>query len=171
MTAFSIRQATISDAEGIARVRVNTWRSAYKGIVSAEMLDWLSVDRDAARWRENLSSPQSVFVYVAEAESQIVGFATGGAERSGDPDYTSEVYAIYILPQFQGQGIGRALMEAGRQWLVGQSFTNMLFWVLKDNLAARAFYAALGGKLVSEKTIEIGPQTLAEVGYGFSLKE
>ncbi len=171
MTTFTIRQAILSDAESIARVRVDTWRSVYKGIVSAELLDRLSVDRDAARWRENLSSPQPVFVYVAEVENQVVGFATGGAERSSDPDYGGEVYAIYILPQFQGQGIGRALIDAGRLWLLGRGFTNMLIWVLKDNLAARAFYVAQGGQEVREKPVEIGPQTLPEIGYGFTLTQ
>ena len=169
MKPFTLREAALSDAEGIARVRVDTWRSAYKGIVSAETLDNLSVERDAARWRENLSSSRPVFVYVAVVENQVVGFAIGGAERNGDPDYAGELYAIYILPQFQGQGIGQALMKAGRQWLIGHGFANMLIWVLKDNQAARAFYIAQGGRLAREKPVEIGSQTLSEVGYGFTL--
>ena len=169
MTIFTVRKAILSDSEGIARVRVDTWRAAYKGIVLDEILESLSVERDTARWQENFASSRSPFVFVAEVEGQVVGFACGGPERSRDPEYAGELYAIYILPECQGQGIGRALLDASRSWLRAHGFTSMLIWVLKENLPACGFYAALGGLPVRQKPVEIGPQTLVEVGYGFEL--
>ena len=167
MAEFTIRNAVVDDSEGIARVRVDTWRVAYKGILSDETLGNLSVEQDTARWQENFANQRPPFTFVAEAAGGVVGFACGGPERSRDPGYAGELYAIYILPQRQGQGIGKALMAASRRWLVVQGYTNMLIWVLKDNLPARAFYAAQGGRPVREKPVEIGPQTLVEVGYGY----
>ena len=169
MTIFTVRKAILSDAEGIARVRVDTWRAAYKGIVLDEILESLSVERDTARWQENFAGSRLPFTFVAEVEGQVVGFACGGPERSQDPQYAGELYAIYILPECQGQGIGRALLDASCKWLGEHGYSSMLIWVLKDNQPARAFYAALGGVVARQKPVEIGPQTLVEVGYGFEL--
>lgn len=50
-------------------------------------------------------------MYVAEADGRgVVGFISGGPERTGDPAYAGEVYAVYILGQYQRQGIGRQLV-------------------------------------------------------------
>ncbi len=48
-----IREATPDDIPGIARVHVDTWRTAYLGIVPAEHLAGLSYERSEARWREH----------------------------------------------------------------------------------------------------------------------
>jgi ribosomal protein S18 acetylase RimI-like enzyme len=50
------------------------------------------------------------FIYVIEDRAgQIVGFADGGQERTGDPVYKGELYAIYILDAYQRQGLGRRI--------------------------------------------------------------
>jgi Acetyltransferase (GNAT) family. len=50
-------------------------------------------------------------VYVAENKSgKIVGFAAGGRERMGKYMYQGELFAIYILEEYQRQGIGRQLL-------------------------------------------------------------
>ena len=51
--------------------------------------------------------------------------------------------------------------------LVADGFKSMVIWVLKDNLKARAFYEALGGVRISEKTITIGGAELIDVAYGW----
>ena len=51
--------------------------------------------------------------FVAEGGGGIVGFSCAGPERSGDPTYRGEVYAIYILRAFQDQGLGRQLFGPG----------------------------------------------------------
>ena len=34
-----VREATVADSAGIARVRIETWRAAYRGLVPQEALD------------------------------------------------------------------------------------------------------------------------------------
>ena len=46
-----IRQATLVDAQEIARVQVDTWRYAYKGIVPQHILYALDVGEQAMKWR------------------------------------------------------------------------------------------------------------------------
>ena len=96
----------------------------------------------------------------------VVGFADGGRERSGDPHYDGELYAIYLLQSAQRQGIGRQLVKAVAKEL-SSSFHAMLVWVLAQN-EARRFYEALGGVYLRETSVRIAGKELIEVGYGWS---
>jgi ribosomal protein S18 acetylase RimI-like enzyme len=163
-----IRPATAHDAAAIANVHVESWRTTYKGIVPDDFLAGLS---DAPReqiWRQVLINPGSPsFVYVAEGgRGQVVGFVSGGPERRGHPVYTGELYAIYLLAAYQGQGIGRQLVRSLTSRLRREGLTALLLWVLAEN-PSRIFYERLGGRPVEEKTVTIGGVPLVEVAYGW----
>lgn len=165
-----LREATHNDVPDIARVHIDTWRTTYRGIVPDEHLAKLSYERRANGWYQTLNhAPEAGnFTYIAEEESgEIVGFANGGVERTGDPVYKGELNAIYIRQKHQGQGIGRCLARSVVERLSRSDINSMLVWVLADNPACR-FYAALGGKTVCEKAIEIGGKRLIEVAYGWT---
>ena len=98
----------------------------------------------------------------------MVGFAAAGPERSGDPNYRGEIYAIYVSPSHQRRGCGRELMTAATRRLATAGFASMLLWVLEDNAAARAFYAMLGGVVLRRQPIQVGDAELTEVAYGWS---
>jgi GNAT superfamily N-acetyltransferase len=136
--------------------------------VPDEHLASLSYEARAKRWEETLSTTEGPgFVYVAQDDSgNVVGFATGGPERSGDPIYRGELYAIYLLPSHQRKGIGRHLVAIVVNRLMQMGFDSMLIWVLTQN-PSRKFYEALGGQPVREKEIVIGGATLTEVAYGW----
>ncbi|MBC7249283.1 MAG: GNAT family N-acetyltransferase [Anaerolineae bacterium] len=163
-----IREATVDDAARVARVRIDTWRNAYAGIIPAEYLANLSYEEDAQRLRERLKNigPER-FLLVAEIQGEVVGFASGGPERSGDEVYKGEIYALYVLPAYQRRGIGRKLVGASARRLLQAGIGNLLVWVLSAN-PSRRFYETLGGQLVREREIEIGGVLLQEVGYGWS---
>lgn len=161
-----IRPATPSDAAGIARVHVESWRTTYASIIAEEVLQALSAERREPMWRRIISQAEG-FMFVAEEDGEIVGFVHGADEREGNLDYTGEVTAIYLLKQAQGRGLGQGLMQAAAREPSRRGHLSMLLWVLKDNTPARRFYEALGGQCLREKTIEIGAQTLIEVAYGW----
>jgi ribosomal protein S18 acetylase RimI-like enzyme len=165
---MNIREATVADAAGIARVHVDSWRATYRGIVPSDHLASLSYEEREARWASILSNPEpGSVVYVATDETgQVEGFAAGGRQRGSDPTYAGELYAIYLLEAYQRQGIGRRLAVAVAERLARSGLSSMLVWVLADN-PARTFYAALGGQEVAQQPIEIGGATLSEVAYGW----
>ena len=107
-------------------------------------------------------------VYVAESESgKIVGFSTGGKERSGKyNDFTGELYAIYILEEYQGQGIGRKLIKPVIEDLIESDISSMLVLVLEQN-NSRYFYEAIGGKPIDLLEVVIAGQKLKELVYGW----
>src|SRR5439155_1617602 len=104
--SVSVRQATEDDAETIERVRYETWQATYRGLMPDALLDRMTPNVGARRERLRAQPPDHS-CFVAEAGGAVVGFAFGGPERAKDPDYRGEVYAIYVLPAFQGRGRGR----------------------------------------------------------------
>jgi len=167
--AYSIRSAEVEDADAIARVHVTSWRETYRGLMPDDVLDSLSIERRSEQWKNTLADPTDAYhhMFVAEAKRGIVGFANFGKERENDEIYRGELFAIYILREFQGRGLGRDLVEEVANGLLELGVLSMLVWVLSDN-PARKFYERLGGVYLREKTITIGNVNLPETAYGWS---
>lgn len=161
-----IRAATLSDAPAIARVHVSSWRSTYAGQLPGDFLASLSEVNYADRWKRVITDGSSK-VYVAEDDAGVVGFASGGHERAGEPGYEGELYAIYVLDAAQGRGFGRELVRSSVGGLREMGLSDMIIWVLRDNRHAREFYERLGGVYVREQPITIGSATVQEVSYGW----
>jgi Acetyltransferase (GNAT) family len=70
-----------------------------------------------------------VSVFVAEIEGKIIGFAGGGPSREPLAAYDAELYTIYLLEEIQGRGIGKDLLSAVAEALVGKDHTRTLLWV------------------------------------------
>lgn len=97
-----IREAKIGDASEIACVHVRSWQTTYANIFPEEYLKRLNVSMREKWWVRVLSGEEGEHgVFVAEENSShIVGFASCGKERALQrPDYTGELYAIYILQE------------------------------------------------------------------------
>ena len=163
-----IRQATLEDAAGIAKVHVDTWRTTYRGIVPEEFLANMSYQESEKRWAARLNDSEGkTCIYVAEDEvGHIVGFVSGGPDRDNDPVYKGELYAIYILQAHHGKGIGHRLTLALVEGLLQMGLDSMILWVFSVN-PARRFYEALGGQLVKTNQFEINGVIIDEVAYAW----
>lgn len=169
MENFVIRHAIIDDAAGIARVRAESWRAAYRGIVPDSYLDSIDVDEWAERQRRNMEEqPDNLVSLVAETQGLIAGWAASGPNRDPSLDYAGELYTIYLLPEYQRRGIGSALIASSARWLVSQGMDSMILWVLEENHPARSFYEALGGQLCGSRQTQIAGPWLPEVAYGWT---
>jgi len=164
-----VRVATAADALAIARVNVETWRSAYRGIVAAEHLAALSVDRAADRWRECFEDEpeQRPLILVADDMGDVVGFVCGGETRQPTYPFDAEMYALYVEPRRQGEGLGRRLVSAFVTEPATRGFRGLLVGVLDRNAPGRRFYESIGGQHVGDHSLEIGGQSHAEVFYGW----
>lgn len=163
MTA--IRPAKPGDADSIARVHVAAWRTTYRGILADSYLDSLSVEERAAGWRGLLVNPDQ-FTLVAEVEGEVVGFANGGPERSGHYGFEGQLYALYLLSEFRGRGIGRKLFRHTATTSLDRETDGMLVFCLEQN-PYRRFYERMGGEFVCRRTIRIGGRSFDEVAYGW----
>ncbi len=160
-----IREARAEDARAIAQVHVESWRTTYRGLMPEEVLARLSVEDRENAWIGILRD-RTKFTYVAESERSVVGFANGGPERTKDPEYSGEIYAVYLLEEHQRRGIGRTLVHALAERLVREGLSSILVWVLTENPACR-FYEALGGAFVRNRKRRVGGVDLDHVAYGW----
>jgi ribosomal protein S18 acetylase RimI-like enzyme len=164
-----VRRATPADAGQIAQVHVLAWQETYRGILPAEFLSSLSVERREAMWVAQLGDPALAGgIFVAErGGGEVVGFSSAGPARTQGLGFEGELYAIYLLAAYQGRGLGRALFEAGASSIHEVGLRSMMLWVLKEN-PTRGFYEHLGGKVFGEQPLEIGAKQYVEVGYGWA---
>jgi ribosomal protein S18 acetylase RimI-like enzyme len=162
---MKIRKAVITDAKAIAKVQVDTWTTTYRNIVPEDYLKQMSYDDREEMWKTILSSGSA---YVAENENEeIIGFSSGGKERSGDYDgYQGEIYAIYILEEYQRNGIGKQLIKPIVKDLKAQNIFSMIVFVLEDN-PSKSFYESLGGEKIDCVKTVIAGKTLNELVYGW----
>lgn len=162
---MNIRKAILEDAKAIAKVHVDSWRTTYANIFPVDFLNNLSYESREQLWVESI--PNGI-VYVAEdSDGEIVGFVSGGKERSGNyVGYDGELYAIYILKEFQGKGIGKDLVKPLVAELQQIGLISMLVLVLEDNPSC-IFYESLGGKKLDSIDVEIAGKKIKEAVYGW----
>ncbi len=145
-SSFRIRQAVLTDAAALAGVHVRAWREAYTGRMPQELLDGLSVPDRTASWQRILQSEAESDApwrsWLAEDDDRrVVGFVSIGPSRDDDADITehTELYALYVLSDAYGTGVGQALLDVTSALSRPTSL-----WVLDDNPRAQAFYRRNG---------------------------
>lgn len=144
------KMETEAEMVGKAYVHYRSWQEAYKGLVDQSYLDALTLDKCmdiARRYPDN--------VLVALDEDNVVGFVAYGGYRNADLPLAGEVFAIYVLSDYFGKGVGLALMHAALDQL--GDYPQVAVWVLKDNARTIAFYRKCGFAFDgTEQTITLG---------------
>lgn len=160
--AYEIRPATPEDVEAAEYVRVMTWKDAYRGIMPDAFLDDLQVDdEEVARrrgWLVAALDQGRTSTYVGLVDGRIVGFVNVG--RSLDPGIEGgKIYAIYVLPEAQGNGLGQGLMQAAVDRLRADGHSEIGLWVATDNARSRQFYERFGlqpsGRVIMDEDLAV----------------
>jgi acyl dehydratase/GNAT superfamily N-acetyltransferase len=139
---IAIRDAGRADAAAIAGVHVRSWQAAYRGMIADEILDGLSIEARASRWRERLApGGASLFTLVAESDGVVRGFCN--AARL-DPDADATIGALYLEPGHLRRGIGTALLGTALERLHARGLDDVVVWALEENRRGRAFYERFG---------------------------
>lgn len=165
----AIRPATPADAPDIARIHVEAWRTAYRGIIPAAYLESLSIEKRSQGWAKNLGENRDA-VLVAEIGGTAVGWISFGPcrDEADAESKQAEIYAIYLDPAHRRTGLGRALMAEAERTLTTKAtnVTHLSLWVLARNEPARRFYGRLGFSAGQCEKIElIGGESFTELRY------
>jgi GNAT superfamily N-acetyltransferase len=139
-----IRPATLNDAISIASLHIDSWRFAYKNILTKKFLaDGIESDRKNL-WLQRFKTPrENQQVFIAEEQHQPIGFAC--VFVNDHEEWGSLLDNIHVSRSSQGKGIGAALISHVAQWCKAQaSDSGIYLWVLQDNIAAQRFYHHLG---------------------------
>lgn len=165
-----VRPARPDDAAILARIYVAAWRDTYAGILPDSMLVGMSDVRHAAAWQQELATrDRHSDTLVAEDDDEVLGLVTVGPARrvSRSQLEGGEIYRLYVAPERQNEGIGKALLMASLDWLISREVDAVIVWVLAEN-PARFFYEAMGGTRLGEKSDTVGGTKVREVAYGWT---
>ena len=142
---IGVRPATRADLHGIARVHVVAWRESYERLVPAEAFEHYSIELRTTQWCATLSdADRSTLVH--EDNGAIAGFISGGPIKWTGLSTDSEVASLYLLDSVKRRGVGRALFTQYMGLLAGRGFISCGLWTLSNNVGARRFYEAMGGR-------------------------
>lgn len=169
---IQLRRATVADAEAIAAIRIEGWRTTYRGMIPDSYLNEMDMNENVLHWRTILQAlpvkEDSLCVYVAVSEDEIVGFVSAMKLPEAKLDKDGEINAIYIRPQWQRCGIGKRMLHKAARSLQAMGCTSCVIWVIDGNSQARNFYEELGGEILIEQDFSWDGLDLTEVGYGWS---
>ena len=129
------KMETDDEIKGKAYVHWKSWHESYSGIVDPAYLKKLTLEQCeqiAYQWPEN--------ILVAKDRIQVVGFLGCGENR--ELAECGEIFALYVLPEYQNKGIGSRLMQSGMEKL--KKYPERCLWVLEDNQNAIRFYKKFG---------------------------
>jgi ribosomal protein S18 acetylase RimI-like enzyme len=151
-----VRRATPTDASRIATIHVETWQSAYEGLIPSDYLDSLSIAKRTKKWQAKLDDAQDKTIYlVGLIDEKVLGWAS--LCKSRDEDVKSdrgEVGGIYVHPTAQKKGLGSLLMAEGVNILKQEGYAYATLWVLTSNALAREFYESRGWRVEGKTKID-----------------
>lgn len=150
----TIVQATTAHTDTIRDIAEKTWWPAYREILTAEQIRYML---DTIYSRDNihhqLQSGSQTYLLLIE-EGQVVGFAAF-SPREEDPDIY-KLHKLYCLPETQGKGYGRLLLEAVSKQ-VAKAGKHILELNVNRHNKAKSFYEKMGFSVAYEEDIPIGP--------------
>lgn len=138
---FFIRQACSEDVADIASIHVKSWHAAYVGLLPESYINNKnSLTEKIKMWQQLIVHP-NVNVWIAyDVRHHHLGFIGCFAENNN-----YEITTLYVLPDYQGLGIGSKLMKTSLQDILDATLNARFYlWVLKTNAAAIRFYKKLG---------------------------
>ncbi|AWC28427.1 N-acetyltransferase family protein [Bacillus cytotoxicus] len=152
---IKIRIARKEDIPSIAKVHVDSWRTTYSGLLPKEILENMTYRRREKQWenifKQNISKQ---YRYVAETtDGEIVGFIDGGGERTGNYSCDGELYAVYLIKEYQGYKIGQRLFQMMISEFIKYDIHSVLVWVVSNN-PSKLFYEKFEPERVDTKMIE-----------------
>ena len=130
---FVIRDMLPGEADQKGHVHYQTWLETYTGLIDEAFLANQTLEKCqtiARKWPDN--------TLIAELDGKMVGYCCYGKEDSG----AGHIFALYLLKEAQGIGLGRKLMNAAMDRL--SECCPITLGVLEGNQQAIGFYEHYG---------------------------
>ena len=152
-----VRRWTLDDLIVIQDVLWKTWVDSYSHFISEEDLKgYFSEHYDLDSLRSLYHNPLADG-FVGLEDDKIVGFMRTAREPEENRYYVS---SIYVLPQFQGHGIGRALMVRAAEEARGFKLDRLWVGVMVQNTQAGDWYKSMGYEIVRTEPFVMGKSTV-----------
>ena len=147
---YLIRRRIKDDCKNIAHVITVAWNETYKGIVPDWFLEELkNNENERAEKTYNEFDIENNNQFVLEVDKEVVGFVNFGVSHDEEYQNCGEIFALYIISKYKGNGFGRKLVEEAVKELKALGFNKMLIACFKGN-PSNEFYKHIGGVYVKD---------------------
>lgn len=165
---YIIRKNLLKDQEQMAKVKIDSWRTAYDKIIASKYLNEMDIHSLAQRYVSSFDEYKDL-VLVAVRGDEVLGYSCFNYYDKTSK-YDAELISLYVKGEELGRGIGSNLLIETAKELLENNSHNMIIWCLSDNWNAIRFYEGLGGVRVEEKDALIGDEYYKEYGFYFDLE-
>ena len=154
MTVPAIRPAEAGELETLLAIQREAAVAAFAHIFPQDLYPF---PNDGVRevWRKMLADPD-VEIHIAEIDSLPAGSV------SVDDEF---LRTLYVLPGFQGRGVGSALHDFALDRLGARGCRAARLWTLEENWDARRFYERRGWTLTDQTRVVPFPPSPIDVQY------
>lgn len=150
---ITLRLAVPADIPLIQEVAEVTWPVSYREIISPEQIRYmLDLMYSTEKIKASITDPNQAF-WLAEEDGKVLGFC--GIEHGYPEAGTTRIHKLYILPDTQGSGLGKILMDQVEDQAKKNGNSTLHLNVNKENKAV-GFYQKLGFSLDHEEVLDIG---------------
>ena len=147
---YVIRKRKKNDCFSIANVITTAWNETYKGIVPDWSLEELRLNEaDRAKYSYDKFDESANNQLVLEIDGKVVGFIKYGKSEDDSYNNCGEIFALYIINKYHGNGYGRKLVEEAIKEIKKLGCNKMIIACLKGN-PSNEFYKHIGGKYVKD---------------------
>lgn len=148
-----IRLMEISDLDIVGQIVNSDWKNVYSSYINNELLSIEGCKKRKKEIEMELLSG-SLTNYVYEDAGIVKALLTFGKTADSDKSGAFEIWRIYVLQDFQGEGIGRSLLKFAEEQAVFSGFKEIVIWAFKENTKAVAFYKHYG--YIEDKIMNLG---------------
>ena len=141
---MKFREATLNDAEVIAKLHLDSWRKNYCNDLSKEYLEYFAQAERYQLWNQRLRTPkENQRVILAEDRGSIVGFACIYIDEN--EKWGSYLDNFHIAEAYQNKGIGTTLLgQVFKRCKIEAKKTGLCLLVNQSNKKAQNFYLKNG---------------------------
>ena len=157
----NVRYATVADNVLLAELGARTFYDTFAADNTPEnMAAYLAASFGPEIQAAELSAPGSLFL-IAEVDGTAVGYTR---LREGQPSTCTlggrpiEIVRLYARPEWLGQGVGAALMQASLDEAARRGCDSIWLDVWDHNLRARTFYSRWGFAEVGTQSFQLGAE-------------
>ncbi|WP_276499219.1 GNAT family N-acetyltransferase [Pontibacter litorisediminis] len=152
-TSYHIRQAAPADIPTLMQLAEATWEPTYRSILPREQIEYMFEVIYSRQALEQQMQDGQTFLLLQEGELPL-GFASFSVKDAAGKVY--KLNKIYLLPQTQGKGYGKVLLQAVEQE-VRQRGAALLDLNVNRYNPAKSFYERCGYQVHRQEDIPIGP--------------
>jgi RimJ/RimL family protein N-acetyltransferase len=139
---FTIRQPTADHAEGIINYSKLLFASTDQVLTIPEEY-LMTVDKEK-KWIDDLNNNPNALLLIAEMNGRVIGLLFFIPNSKKKISHTGE-FGVSVHPDYQGQGIGKLLVESLLKWARQNAQIEKVFLqVFSTNTNAIKMYKTLG---------------------------